>query len=118
MHLGTHYIALAVKDIKRSKAFYEKLGFEADSRRGGVEEKWLVMINGDIKIGLFQDMFPRNVLTFNPPDARALHERLEMEDGIEIAQAANMDRESGPCHFSIIDADGNPILFDQLETEG
>jgi len=117
MNLGTHYIALAVTDIKRSKAFYEKLGFEADKRWGSVEEKWLMMVNGDIKIGLFQDMFPRNVLTFNPADARSLHERLEMEDGIEIVQAANIDRESGPCHFSIIDPDGNPILFDQFESK-
>lgn len=113
MNLGEHYIALTVKDIKRSKEFYEKLGFEADTRWGSVQEKWLMMINGDIKIGLFQDMFPRNVITFNPDDVRSIHERLEMEDGIEIVQVANIDKESGPCHFSIIDPDGNPILFDQ-----
>lgn len=115
MNLGEHYIALAVRDIKKSKAFYEKLGFEADTRGGSVQEKWLIMVSDNVKIGLFQDMFPRNVITFNPDDARAIHERLEMEDGIEIVQAAHIDQESGPCHFSVIDPDGNPILFDQHE---
>lgn len=112
MDLGTHYIALTVKDIKESKDFYEKLGFVADDRWGGVDQKWLLMLNGDIKIGLFQDMFPKNVLTFNPTDARAIYKAIKKQ-GLEIAQEANMDKTSGPCHFALVDPDGNPVLIDQ-----
>ncbi|MBK7873127.1 MAG: VOC family protein [Saprospiraceae bacterium] len=112
MNLGTHYIALSVKDIVASKAFYEKLGFVQDERWGGVEQKWLMMLNSDLKIGLFQDMFPQNVLTFNPTDARAIYKEVKSQ-GLAIAQEGNMDKESGPCHFSLLDPDGNPVLIDQ-----
>lgn len=112
MNLGTHSISLTVKDIQASKEFYEKLGFEADTRWGSVAQKWLIMINGDAKIGLFQDMFPKNILTFNPTDARSIYKELKAQ-GVEIAQAANMDKESGACHFSLMDPDGNPVLIDQ-----
>ena len=114
MELGTHYIALAVKDIKASKEFYEKLGFTADERWGGIEEKWIMMNNGNAKIGLFQGMFPKNVLTFNPTDARTIYQDLKKQD-IEIAMEMHMNEDSGPCHFSVVDPDGNPVLFDQQD---
>ncbi len=107
-----HYIALSVKDITASKVFYEKLGFVQDERWGSVEQKWVMMLNGNIKIGLFQDMFPKNVLTFNPTDMRAIYQEVKKQ-GLDIAQEANMDKVSGPCHFALIDPDGNPVLFDQ-----
>ena len=114
MNLGTHYLALNVKDIEASAAFYQKLGFVQDDRWGGIEEKWMVMNNGTIKIGLFQDMFPKNLLTFNPPDARSVYRQLK-EDGIDVAMEMHIEEASGPCHFSVMDPDGNPILFDQHE---
>ena len=112
MQLEKHYIALTVKDITVSKAFYEKLGFVQDQRWGGVEHKWLTMNHGNIMIGLYQDMFPRNMLTFNPSDARSVFNHVR-EQGLAIDMEANMDKEQGPCHFAITDPDGNPILFDQ-----
>jgi len=54
---GTHSLSVAVKDIKVSKVFYETLGFQALDGLGSVEDKWLIMIKDEVKIGLFQDMF-------------------------------------------------------------
>ena len=62
MKLGVLSVSLAVKDIHESKAFYEKLGFAAFG--GNVEMNYLIMKNGDSLIGLFQGMFPQNILTF------------------------------------------------------
>jgi len=112
MNLGKHYIALTVKDIKASKAFYEKLGFVQDQRWGSVEEKWITMNNGDSMIGLYQDMFPQNILTFNPENARPVYQSLK-DQGVEIESEQNMQKEGGPCHFATRDPDGNPILVDQ-----
>ena len=112
MDLGKFYLALNVKDIAASKAFYEQLGFEADERWGSVEEKWLSMVNGTIRIGLFQDMLPANVLTFNPTDARNIHQEL-VEKGVEVEAPQGLEQPSGPCHFMITDPDGNSILIDQ-----
>ncbi len=112
MDLGKHYLALTVKDISASKAFYEKLGFRQDDRWGSEEEKWITMNNGSTTIGLFEGMFPKNILTFNPGNAREIYEALSTEE-VEIAMEANIDKADGPCHFSVIDPDGNPILFDQ-----
>ncbi len=112
MNLGRHYTALAVKDIVASKEFYEKLGFVADPTCGGVEQNWLMMNNGDIMIGLYQGMFPKNALTFNPADARAIHAELAAQ-GVQFTMAANIESASGPCHFALTDPDGNPVLVDQ-----
>ena len=112
MDLGKHYIALTVKDIKRSKAFYEQLGFVQDTRWGSVEEKWITMNNGDKMIGLYQGMFPQNILTFNPEDARSIHQKLKKQ-GVAFTEEGNLDKTTGPCHFSLEDPDGNPILVDQ-----
>ncbi len=111
---GTHSLSLAVKDITASKAFYEKLGFEALTEYGSVEEKWLIMQRGDYKIGLFQDMFEYNIITFNPTDARSVYRELKQHDGINfLMESESIHKKNGPCHFCIADPDGNQILFDQ-----
>lgn len=120
MHLGNFSVSLAVKDIKASKAFYEKLGFV--QIHGETGQGWAIMRNGDTKIGLFQGMFEKNLLTFNPgwdqdgkpdgksEDIRVIRKRLTdagLDTGAEIESAA------GPASFTITDPDGNPVLFDQ-----
>jgi catechol 2,3-dioxygenase-like lactoylglutathione lyase family enzyme len=110
MDLGTFSISLAVKDIKESRAFYEKLGFEVFD--GKEEENWLMLCNEDTKIGLFQGMFEHNVLTFNPSDVRAIQRALQAQ-GIMFVQAADLETE-GPAHATLVDPDGNAILLDQF----
>lgn len=121
MQLGAFSISLAVKDIKASKDFYEKLGFEEFG--GDIEQNWLIMKNGDHIIGLFQGMFEKNILTFNPgwnqdgedldsfTDVRELQKELK-EKGVEFDTEADESTE-GPASFVIVDPDGNPILVDQ-----
>ena len=121
MQLGAFSVSLAVKDIAASRSFYEKLGFT--SIMGEVEQNWLIMKNGDHVIGLFQGMFDKNILTFNPgwnadseqvpdfTDIRKIQQSLK-SDGIEVG--AEIDpQSSGPANFSVTDPDGNVILFDQ-----
>ncbi len=121
MELGAFSISLSVREIKASKAFYEEIGF---SVIGGVEEqKWLILRNGDTTIGLFQDKFEKNCLTFNPgwdananqledyTDVRDLREQFRAR-GLEILGASE-ENPTGPASFSLVDPDGNPILFDQ-----
>jgi predicted lactoylglutathione lyase len=120
MKIGAFSMSLAVKDLKASKAFYEKLGF---SDFGGVpDENWVIMKNEDCVIGLFQGMFEGNILTFNPgwdenaqevnpfTDIREL-EKMYKEKGIEFI--SNTEGEEGPASFMIKDPDGNVILVDQ-----
>jgi len=121
MQLGAFSISLAVKDIHASKEFYEKLGFEEFG--GDIEQNWVIMKNGDHIIGLFQGMFEKNILTFNPglnqdaekldsfTDVRELQKKLK-EKGIEFDIEADEDTD-GPASFVIADPDGNPILVDQ-----
>ena len=121
MQLGNFSVSLAVKDIAASRAFYEKLGFSVFG--GQQEQNWLIMKNGNTVIGLFQGMFDRNLLTFNPgwdsdanplpsfTDVRELQERLKAQ-GIKFATEAD-ESGSGPGSFMVIDPDGNPILVDQ-----
>ena len=121
MELGTFSISLAVSDIKASKGFYEKLGFEVFG--GDITQNWLIMKNGDHAIGLFQGMFEKNILTFNPgwdsnaqkldtfTDIRDIQRRLK-ERGVEFESEAD-ESTTGPASFIIIDPDGNPILLDQ-----
>ena len=108
MDFGTSYLALAVQDIAASLAFYQKLGFEPLPGAGGVEQKWMVLKNGDHKLGLFQGMFPKNTMTYNPVDARAIYKKA-VEEGLETAFSSGMDKDEGPCNFSLVDPDGNPI---------
>jgi len=121
MKLGCFSISLAVKDLKESKSFYEKIGFEVFA--GEESHGFLIMKHGDTNIGLFQGMFEKNILTFNPgwnqnaenvepfDDVRQLIEQFKSK-GIEIAENS-ITGEKGPSSFSVIDPDGNPILIDQ-----
>ena len=108
--LTTYSVSLSVKDINASFEFYQKLGFKPMD--GALEQNWIILTNGNTKIGLFQGMFPTNTITFNPLDARKVHNDLA-EKGIDPVFTAGMENESGPCSFSITDPDGNPILIDQ-----
>lgn len=109
MDLGTFSVSLAVKDLKASRAFYEKLGFSVLD--GKEEQNWLILHNGGAKIGLFQGMFNENILTFNPTDARAVERTLD-ERGIALVKRT--EGESGPAHLVLKDPDGNTILIDQF----
>ena len=121
MELGVFSISLAVKDIAASKAFYEKFGFKDFG--GDISQNWLIMKNGDTVIGLFQGMFERNMLTFNPgwdsnaqkldtfTDVRVLQRQLKAQ-GVEFVSEAD-ESTTGPASFIVEDPDGNPILFDQ-----
>jgi len=121
MNLGAFSISLAVKDIAASKAFYEKLGFRVF--HGDIAQNWLIMKNGDHVIGLFQGMFEKNILTFNPgwdnnaqkldtfTDVRELQRQLKAQ-GVELLSEAD-ENTTGPGSFIAEDPDGNPILFDQ-----
>ena len=121
MELGAFSISLAVSDIRASKAFYEKLGFEVFG--GDISQNWLILKNGDHVIGLFQGMFERNMLTFNPgwdknarkldafTDIRDLQRHLK-EQGMEFLSEAD-ENTTGPASFVVVDPDGNPILVDQ-----
>lgn len=111
-NLGSYSLSLNVKDILASMTFYQKLGFEPVEGQGSAEQKWIMLSNGEAKIGLFQGMFPMNTLTFTPADGRAIHKML-ISHGITPVFAIGLDKEEGPCSFSIIDPDGNPILIDQ-----
>jgi catechol 2,3-dioxygenase-like lactoylglutathione lyase family enzyme len=121
MNLGSFSVSLAVKDIAASRDFYAKLGFEEIG--GDADDNWLILRNGDHVIGLFQGMFDKNMLTFNPgwdqqctdlesfTDVRELQKQL-IAAGIEMAAEADEGSE-GPASIMIIDPDGNPILVDQ-----
>ncbi|OGF11193.1 MAG: glyoxalase [Candidatus Eisenbacteria bacterium RBG_16_71_46] len=121
MKLGAFSISLAVKDIKSSREFYEKFGFEVFG--GDASQHWLILKNGDHVIGLFQGMFERNMLTFNPgwdsnarplddfTDVRELQRRLKAQGVILVSEAD--ESTTGPASFVAVDPDGNPILVDQ-----
>ena len=121
MELGNFSVSLAVKDIQASKLFYEKLGFIVFT--GNQPQNWLIMKNGDHNIGLFQGMFDKNILTFNPgwssdahplkefTDVRELQRRLK-ERGVTMISEAD-ENSTGPGSFMIADPDGNVILIDQ-----
>lgn len=121
MHLGAFSVSLAVKDIEASKLFYEKLGFTVFM--GAQAQNWLIMKNGDHTIGLFQGMFEKNILTFNPgwaqdcqplkefADVREIQKHLK-EQGVAIVNPAD-ESTTGPASFMVVDPDGNTILLDQ-----
>ena len=121
MDLGAFSISLAVKDLTASQSFYEKFGFRVFA--GEASQNWLIMKNGEHVIGLFQGMFDRNILTFNPgwdqearrlsnyTDVRELQRQLKTR-GVELAQEAD-ESTTGPASFIAVDPDGNPILVDQ-----
>ena len=121
MQLGAFSISLAVKDIAASAAFYGKLGFT--SFGGDITQNWLILKNGGTVIGLFQGMFEKNMLTFNPgwsqnaealdsfTDVRDLQKELKAQ-GMEFMSEAD-EATAGPGSFIVVDPDGNPVLVDQ-----
>jgi predicted lactoylglutathione lyase len=121
MELGAFSISLTVKDIKASQTFYEKLGFR--SFGGDITQNWLILKNDDTIIGLFQGMFDKNILTFNPgwdnnaqqlatfTDVRDLQRQLKAQ-GVAFATEAD-ESTTGPASFIVMDPDGNPVLVDQ-----
>ena len=121
MELGNFSLSLAVKDLEASRRFYEKLGFR--SFGGDPARNWLILKHGDLVIGLFQGMFERNIMTFNPgwdgnaktlesfTDVRELQRQLRAQ-GVTLASEAD-ESTTGPASFIVVDPDGNPILFDQ-----
>ena len=112
---------MAVKDIAASRAFYEKFGFKHFA--GDAAQHWLILRNGPHVIGLFQGMFEKNTLTFNPgwdsnateldrfTDVRDLQRELKAQ-GVTFMTEAD-ERSRGPASFAVMDPDGNPILVDQ-----
>lgn len=119
--LGAFSVSLAVKSIEASRAFYEKLDFQVIL--GDAAQGWLILRNGIVTIGLFQGMFERNMLTFNPgwddqsqavqpfTDVRELQRRLKSK-GLVLATEAD-ETGTGPASCMLIDPDGNPVLIDQ-----
>ncbi len=122
LELGNFSVSLAVKDIKASLAFYQKLDFKQVS--GKIEQNWVVLQNGNARIGLFQGMFAKNILTFNPgwtkdkepltdfQDVRELQSTLKAR-GLTPAPEADVTTQ-GPAYFQVTDPDGNTLLFDQF----
>lgn len=121
MQLGNFSISLAVKDIEASRNFYEKFGFKVFG--GDQAQNWLILKNGDSVIGLFQEMFEKNILTFNPgwdgnaqtlpsfTDVRELQRQLKAQGVVLMSEAD--ESTTGPASFVAVDPDGNPILVDQ-----
>lgn len=121
MDLGAFSVSLAVKDLQASQAFYEKFGFRPFA--GNAAQGWLILKNGDHVLGLFQGMFERNILTFNPgwdqnaqnvagfTDVRELQRELRAR-GVKFVSEAD-ETTTGPASFVAVDPDGNPILVDQ-----
>ncbi len=121
MQLGNFSISLAVKDIEASRNFYEKFGFKVFG--GDQAQNWLILKNGDSVIGLFQGMFEKNILTFNPgwdgnaqtlpsfTDVRELQRQLKAQGVVLMSEAD--ESTTGPASFVAVDPDGNPILVDQ-----
>ncbi|BDX06484.1 VOC family protein [Planctobacterium marinum] len=121
MKLGAFSVSLNVKDIKKSLAFYQALGFEEAG--GNIEHGYLILKNDSSTLGLFQGMFDKNMLTYNPgwdqdcstlpeyQDVREIQSRLR-EKGLELLDTVDEDS-AGPGSIMIVDPDGNPILIDQ-----
>ncbi|TFG51767.1 MAG: VOC family protein [Gemmatimonadales bacterium] len=122
MNLGAFSISLNVKDLQKSRAFYEKLGFEVSG--GSAEQNYLILKNGESIIGIFHGMFEKNILTFNPgltnrmerleefTDVREIQRHLKQE-GLTLATEAD-ESTTGAASLTLTDPDGNPILIDQF----
>ena len=119
--LGAFSVCLAVKDLAASRSLYEKFGLSVFA--GDAAQDRLIMKNGEHVIGLFQGIFEKDILTFNPgwdsnarklasfTDVRELQRQLKAQ-GIQLQQEAD-EGTTGPASFVAVDPDGNPILVDQ-----
>ncbi len=122
LELGAFSVSLAVQDLEASRTFYEKLGFVVAG--GDPEHHYLILKNGESTLGLFQGMFEKNILTFNPgltnrmemierfTDVREVQRSLD-DAGLELTQRADPDS-AGPASVTLVDPDGNPVLIDQF----
>ena len=121
MRLGNFSVSLAVKDIKASRGFYEKLGFRAVG--GNADENWLILQNETSTIGIFQGMLEKNTLTYNPGWDRSCSTLADFDDvrdiqrslrdrGVALTMTAD-EATTGPASVMLVDPDGNPILIDQ-----
>jgi lactoylglutathione lyase len=120
MELGAFSVSLSVKDIRKSRDFYEKMGFRVFG--GNIDENWLILRNDKTVIGLFQGMFESNLLTFNPGwdqqaallehfcDVREIKKKL-LEEGLSVE--GDIEEDAGPASITLTDPDGNVILIDQ-----
>ena len=118
MEFGNFSVSLNVKDVFASQDFYQKLGFKAidgghtsDVYPDKEGERWRIMQKDGINIGLFEGMFDYNIMTFNPPDVRAIQKKLQAE-GIALTTEADLEAD-GPGSITLVDPDGNQIMFDQ-----
>ena len=120
MRLGNFSVSLAVKDLNASREFYEKLGFQVV---GGNGRNFSILQNETSTIGLFQGMFDKNILTFNPGWDRACATLPDYDDvrdiqrtltsrGLALATKAD-ESTTGPASLVLVDPDGNQILIDQ-----
>ncbi len=121
LELGAFSMSLTVSDLGVSRAFYEKLGFK---QTGGDNEHYVILVNGSTVLGLFQGLFDKNILTFNPglgqdtkqlssfTDIREIRSRL-IDAGIEMTSDLDPN-ETGPASIAFLDPDGNPVLIDQF----
>lgn len=119
--LGTFSLSLSVSDLAASRTFYETIGFS--TLGGDADQGWLILHNGSVTLGLFQGMFPKNTLTFNPgwadgatelaafTDVREIQARLK-DAGVTLTTETDPEG-TGPAHIALVDPDGNPILIDQ-----
>ncbi|ANM31131.1 hypothetical protein ABI59_18470 [Acidobacteria bacterium Mor1] len=116
MELGQFSVSLTVKDLPASREFYKKLGFSVVTLSHdpeafpGYDESWVILENGPVKVGLFQGMFDKNMLTFNPTDVRSIQASLK-EQGVAFIKEAEPG--DGPASAMLLDPDENPILLDQ-----
>ncbi len=119
MDLGKFSISLAVKDLAASRDFYRKLGFEVrpgkdfeDQGQVSVyDQDWVILEQDGVMLGLFQGMFDKNTLTFNPPDVRAVQKDLK-SGGVELVMEVD-ENTTGPAAALLLDPDGNPVLLEQ-----
>ncbi len=121
MKLGAFSVSLSVADLAKSKEFYEKLGFS--SVGGDASQGWQIMRNDSTTIGLFQGMFEKNMLTFNPGWNASCETLDEFTDVREIQRelrskgltpdATADEASTGPASIMLTDPDGNPVLIDQ-----
>lgn len=119
MNLGQFSISLAVEDLEASREFYKKLGFKVvpgEDFEDGAEthvydRDWVILKTEGAMLGLFQGMFEKNTITFNPPDVRAIQRSLK-EQGVQLSMEVD-ESSTGPAAAFLLDPDGNPVLLDQ-----
>ena len=119
MKLGNFSVSLTVKDLAASREFYEKLGFQVIG--GDQTNNWLILQNESATIGLFQGMFDKNMLTFNPgwdrsagtlpdyDDVRDIQRQLKSRGLTPVTEAD--ESTTGPASLMLLYPDGNPILI-------